>query len=198
MLRRRPRAPQRNALLIGLGEQVGGQADREHPLEPRDLAQQRLKPGRAGISAQLREQARASARDLAGAIGGLVFGDELLEPLHRPLVKSRDGAGAEPLIRQSSCAAQQPPDPPRRLKTLLAAARQQRRALALLSQLAGTDLVGQPARQPFIGPGRLPKPGRFPDLRAVILDRPTRPFVLLKLACLDLHQAGDVINGRRR
>lgn len=36
------------------------------------------------------------------------------------------------------------------------------------------------------------------DLRAVILDRAPRPLLPLKIACLDLRQAGDVMNRRRR
>jgi hypothetical protein len=165
MLRRRPRAPQRNALLIGLGEQVCGQADREHPLQARDPAQQRLKPGRAGIRAQLREQPRAAT----GRLARLVFGDGLLQPLYGQLIESCDRAGAQPLIRQSSCAAQQPGDPPWRLKPLLPAAPEQRCALALLAQLARANLLGQPARQPLlVRAGRLAESGRFPDLRAVV------------------------------
>ena len=195
MLRCRPGAPQRDSLLIGLGEQVGGQPDRVHPLEPRDLAQQCVQAGRAGIGAQLREQSRAAT----GRLARLVFGDELLQPCHSLSVKPRDRAGAEPLIRQSSCAAQQPGDPPWRPKTLLPAACQQRCALALLSQLARAHLLCQPLRQPLlVRAGRLTESGRFPDLRAVILDRSTRPRVLRKLARLDLHQAGDVLDGRRR
>ena len=89
MLRRRPRAPQRDSLLIGrrrtgrrasrsraVGEQVGGQADREHPVEPRDLAQQCVQAGRAGIGAQLREQPRAAT----GRLARLVLGNELFAP----------------------------------------------------------------------------------------------------------------------
>ncbi len=78
MLRGGPRAPQRDPLLVRLGEQLGGQADRAHPLEPRDLAQQRLKPGRAGIRTQLCEQPRAAT----GRLARLVFGDELFQPLY--------------------------------------------------------------------------------------------------------------------
>ena len=195
MLRRRPRAPQRHPLLVRLGEQVCGQADRAHPLQAGDLAEQRLKPRRAWIRTQLREQPRPAT----GRLARLVFGDELLQPCHTLSVKLRDRGGAEPLIRQSSCAAKQPGDPPRRLKTLLPAAPEQRCALALLAELAGAYLVRQPARQPLlVRAGRLAKSARFADLRAVILDRAPRPLVLRKLARLDLHQAGDVAHRGRR
>ena len=174
---------------------VCGQADREHPLEPGDLAEQRLKPGRAWIRTQLREQPRAATCRL----GRLVFSDELLQPCHSLSVKSRERGGTEPLIRQSSCAAKQPGDPPRRLKTLLPAAPEQRCTLALLADLARARYVGQPARQPLlVRARRLAKSGRFSDLRAVILDRAPRPLVLRKLARLDLHQAGDVAHRGRR
>jgi hypothetical protein len=162
----RPGPPQRDPFLLRLGEQVGGQPDRAGPLKPCDLAQQRVEPGRAGITAELGEQAQPATDRLldSAALGVLV--DQLLEPLDRNLWEPCHGPLAEPLVRDPPGAADHPADSAGRLQALLTAAGQQRVALALLSDFYRAHLPRQPFGQPqLISPCRLAEAERTADLR---------------------------------